>query len=254
MYFIWPIGSSIEERGRCDKLPGFWQDATPYGTRYLNGAKWAIHTGCDLNLNFDLTGKFHFDLDAHSPVYAAAPGVVTFCAKLPVWGMVVVVEHAAEAGNEGKLWTRYAHVEALLVKQGDRVSQNTQLAQVGNADNRYPYHLHYDIARIDLTQRPGDWPGDDRNRVLLNYLNPYEVMRAQLMNGEGGKLTRWRVIAQPLLNVRSAPDANSSKLATLPYGAIVTVIEEQGDWGKITLPGSGKITGWIMQRWTIPAV
>jgi hypothetical protein len=52
------------------------------------------------------------------------------------------------------------------------VKRGQMIGRVGNAFNRYAYHLHYDVASIDLGQRPEDWPGDDPGRVMRDYLDP----------------------------------------------------------------------------------
>jgi hypothetical protein len=46
------------------------------------------------------------------------------------------------------------------------------IGRLGNAFSRYAYHLHYDVAVIDLGKNPADWPGDDQGRVMRDYLDP----------------------------------------------------------------------------------
>src|SRR5512143_903990 len=92
MEFHWPVGTE-SERVEFGKLPGHWNAATVYGQRYDATGRWAIHTGLDLNLNYDQNGVYKFDLDAHAPVYAVESGVVEFSGKLPVWGSVIIIKH-----------------------------------------------------------------------------------------------------------------------------------------------------------------
>jgi hypothetical protein len=156
-----PIGSP-QERAGTQLWPGAWFDATPYGTRDDATGRWAIHTGADLNLPNDV--------DALAPVYAAADGIVRASAAYPVWGTLITIEHKLPDGT--RLWTRYAHLNEMTVQVNQAVQRGEMIGRVGNAFNRYAYHLHYDVAVIDLGQNPADWPGDDQGRVLRDYVDP----------------------------------------------------------------------------------
>jgi hypothetical protein len=156
-----PIGSP-QERAGWQLWPGAWFDATPYGTRYDATGRWAIHSGADLNLPNDQ--------DALAPVYAAADGVVRASGTYPVWGNLIVIEHKLQ--DSTPIWTRYAHLNEMTVQVNQVVQRGQMIGRVGNAFSRYLYHLHYDVAVIDLGQKPEDWPGDDPGRVMLNYLDP----------------------------------------------------------------------------------
>lgn len=235
LIFDWPVGLP-EERAQWHQLPGAWVAATRYAEKYRLG----YHTGLDLNLN-----RPYFDADAHAPVYAAADGEITFAGKLPVWGSVIVMSHIA---GDVMLWTRYAHVEAMAVQRNDHIPRGRQLARVGNADGRYPYHLHYDIARIDLTSNPGDWPGHNLKRVYLGYFDPEKLMREQLMEGEGARPTRVKVNTTSGLRVRQEPESTALRIGLLLNDSIVEIVEQQGEWGRIEKPQQG----WIMMRYTEP--
>ena len=156
-----PVGSP-QERAGSQVWPGAWYDATSYGTRSDATGKWAIHTGADLNLPGDQ--------DALAPVYAAADGVVRASAAYPVWGNLIVVEHNVADGTS--IWTRYGHLNDMSVPTTQVVKRGQLIGHIGNAFNRYAYHLHYDVARIDLGKNPTDWPGDDPGRVMRDYLDP----------------------------------------------------------------------------------
>ncbi len=162
-----PLGSP-QERAGAQLWPGAWFDATPYGTRYDATGRWAIHTGADLNLPDDQ--------DALAPVYAAADGIVRASAAYPVWGNLIIVEHKLQDGT--RLWTRYAHLNEMSAQVNQIVKRGEVIGRVGNAFNRYAYHLHYDVANIDLGQSPADWPGDDSGRVLRDYVDPLSFTAA----------------------------------------------------------------------------
>jgi len=169
-----PVGTA-EERASATLWPGGWFDATGYAKRYKVGTRpWAVHTGCDLNCNTPT-----YNTDAHAPVYAAADGRVVTAGVYPVWGKIVVIEHTLEDGTQ--LWTRYAHLEKMYSEVGTRVERGTLIGAVGNAEGTQAWHLHYDIARIDLgaNAKPTDWPGDDEPRVRRDYVDPLELTQAR---------------------------------------------------------------------------
>lgn len=160
-----PVGTP-EERAGAKLWPGGWFDATGYAKRYQVGTRpAAVHTGADLNNNTPA-----YNADAHAPVYAAADGRVVAAGTYPVWGKIIILEHTLEDG--AKLWTRYAHVEKMYPSVGDLVTRGSLIGTVGNADGTQAWHLHYDIARIDLGAKPTDWPGDDLDRVVRDYVDP----------------------------------------------------------------------------------
>lgn len=163
-----PVGIASERQG-SQIWPGHWLDATGYAARYRIGTPYeAYHTGADLNLNDP-----YWDADAHSPVYAAAHGVVTYAGRLPGWGNVIVVRHDPLISNGQVVYGRYAHVEDIRVQVGQRVVRGEQISSVGNAEGIYPYHLHWDISPTDILQtQPWHWPKLDLDGVMTHYVDP----------------------------------------------------------------------------------
>jgi murein DD-endopeptidase MepM/ murein hydrolase activator NlpD len=163
-----PIGTVLERSQRSPgKWPGKWYDATGYAKMYtVPPNPTAYHTGADFNLPNDG--------DAHAAVFAPANGMIVFAGELAVWGKVVIIKHVLP--NGAPLWSRLAHLEAIMVAKGAVISIGEQVGTVGNANGRYAYHLHYDIASIDLGATPGDWPGMNLAKVKGNYVNPLIMM------------------------------------------------------------------------------
>lgn len=162
-----PVGTD-EERAASKLWPGAWFDATGYATLRPNGD---YHTGVDLNLpNFKDTGEI---------VRACADGVVMFSGQLSAWGYVVVVEHTLD--DQTKRWSRYAHlnghqpmaVPGAVVKRGEYLAVIGDYGKVGPQED----HVHYDIAKKNLSTAPGDWPGNDKARVLRDYEDPLAFTR-----------------------------------------------------------------------------
>ena len=168
------VGVAAERDGDA-VWPGYWIDVTGYAVRYFRGLPTeAYHTGADLNLN-----RPYFDADKDAPVYAAASGTVTYSNRLPGWGWIIVIRHDPLVTNGKVMYGRYAHVteQSVKVKIGDRVVRGQQIANVGNADGEFAYHLHFDLSHTTvLESSPGDWPKLNLNRVLANYVDPREFI------------------------------------------------------------------------------
>lgn len=164
-----PIGTNTERRS-AQVWPGQWYDASPFAKLYFVGTpQEAYHTGADLNLPRDA--------DAHTVVYAAASGVVTFAGRLPTWGNVIIIKHDSLPNSTTVLYSRSAHVEEIGVKVGDRVGRGQPVAKVGNAFGRYAYHLHFDLSHTTILEsNPAHWPGKNLQVLLANYINPRDFI------------------------------------------------------------------------------
>jgi hypothetical protein len=167
-----PVGTSAERSGT--KLwPGNWFDATGFDRLYRTGTvNQAYHTGADLNMN-----EPYWDADAHSPVYAAASGTVTFADRIAGWGNVIIIRHDPLVSSGTVLYARYAHIENIIVKVGDRVVRGQQISKVGNADGLFAYHLHFDLSPTTiLATQPWHWPKMDRAALRANYIDPLDFL------------------------------------------------------------------------------
>jgi len=158
-----PVGTVAERRSN-QVWPGGWFDATGYAERYWREDRnmFEYHTGADLNLPGDV--------DQLAPCYAPAGGVVRAAEAFPVWGNVIVIEHRLRDGT--RVWSRLGHLDSMLVRKDDEVKRGQLVGRIGNAFATLRYHLHYDVARINLGVKPEDWPGGDEQRVRRDYINP----------------------------------------------------------------------------------
>lgn len=80
-----------------------------------------------------------FPADKGTPVLSTADGIVKRANWDDEYGYVVELEH------RHNITTRYAHAQALLVKQGERVKRGQILARVGSTGRSTGFHLHYEI-------------------------------------------------------------------------------------------------------------
>jgi murein DD-endopeptidase MepM/ murein hydrolase activator NlpD len=169
-----PVGTAEQRRG--DRVwPEDWRDASPYGRLYFVGTpREAYHTGADLNW-----GRGGWD-DLGLPSYACASGVVTFAAYLKTWGNVIIIRHDPLQSPSGRvLYSRYAHVQNMKVRAGQRVKRGDQVAEIGDAFGTLVPHLHFDLSPTTiLEQNPADWPGKSLVRIQRDYIDPLEFIRS----------------------------------------------------------------------------
>ena len=102
--------------------------------------------------------KFHQGVDLRAAygqeVQAAAAGQVVFSGDQRGYGATVVVQHAD--GTK----TRYAHLSARLVKQGDTVGAGEALGRAGKSGSATGTHLHFEvIAPNGKRVEPERWAG-----------------------------------------------------------------------------------------------
>jgi murein DD-endopeptidase MepM/ murein hydrolase activator NlpD len=98
--------------------------------------RWAAHYGIDLGSTFK------------APVYATAPGVVTFAGWHGNYGKLIEIDHGAG------LTTRYGHLDKFLVKKGDKVEFQKVIGQLGNTGRSTGAHLHYEIIYKGRAKNP----------------------------------------------------------------------------------------------------
>lgn len=92
------------------------------------GMRWGrLHAGTD------------FAAPIGTPVYATADGVVTEAGWSSGYGRLIKIQH--EFGIE----TRYAHLNAIRVDVGQRVSRGERIGDMGNSGRSTGPHLHYEI-------------------------------------------------------------------------------------------------------------
>ena len=88
-----------------------------------------------------------------SPVYATAPGVVTYSGYRDDYGKVVEIDH----GNG--IATRYAHLHRATVSVGQRVAAQTQIGFLGSTGRATGPHVHYEVLVSGEPQDPEKFLG-----------------------------------------------------------------------------------------------
>ncbi|MFC8261470.1 transglycosylase family protein [Streptomyces sp. NPDC057291] len=103
--------------------------ATRVGTAYHQAGSWASghHTGVD------------FPVPTGTSVEAVASGTVVSAGWAGAYGYEIVIRH-----SDGK-YSQYAHLSALLVREGQHVSGGRRIARSGSTGNATGPHLHFEI-------------------------------------------------------------------------------------------------------------
>ena len=143
-----PAGSIVADmiariRGLAKTLPlstplEHYQLGSRFGPRRdpFNG-RAAFHTGLD------------FDAAYMSPVYATAPGIVTYAGYRGAYGKVVEIDH----GNG--ITTLYGHMHRYTVSVGQRVEAHAQIGLLGSTGRASGPHVHYEVIVNGQPQDPG---------------------------------------------------------------------------------------------------
>jgi murein DD-endopeptidase MepM/ murein hydrolase activator NlpD len=110
--------------GRLEITSGYGARKDPFGMG------WALHPGVDLRA------------EEGTIVRATAAGKVVNASYAGGYGNMVEIEH-----GEG-MSTRYGHLSAILVSEGELVTAGTPIGRVGSTGRSTGPHLHYET-RID---------------------------------------------------------------------------------------------------------
>ncbi len=101
--------------------------------------------------------RFHRGVDLRASygteVPAASGGTVVSAGERGTYGNLVVVRD--DQGVE----TRYAHLSALLVKEGDEVAPGTPVGRVGSTGRSAAPHLHFEVLVNGERVDPAKWAG-----------------------------------------------------------------------------------------------
>lgn len=124
------------------KLPFYRPTSNPamsssYGVRFDPFTRRpAFHSG------LDFPGAFY------TPIMATAPGVVSFTGVRSGYGNTVEIDH----GRGFK--TRYAHLQAISARVGQRVAIGQRIGSMGSTGRSTGPHLHYEVWANGRAQNP----------------------------------------------------------------------------------------------------
>lgn len=137
------LGRAAELHGLVERLPlslplAEAEVSSPYGIRRDPFTRRVSrHAGID------------FAARRGTPVIATGPGLVASAGREKDYGLTVEIAH--QAG----LATRYAHLQSISVKAGDRVATGQVIGRVGSTGRSTGPHLHYEVKHVGRTLDPG---------------------------------------------------------------------------------------------------
>lgn len=89
-----------------------------------------------------------FAAPLNAPIYAPAPGIVSFVGVRSGYGKTVEIDH----GRGFK--TRYAHLNATMVTPGQRITLGQRIGAMGTTGRSTGVHLHYEVWMDGRPQNP----------------------------------------------------------------------------------------------------
>jgi murein DD-endopeptidase MepM/ murein hydrolase activator NlpD len=139
------------------------------------------------HLGEDWVGQGGSGTDFRDPVYAIGNGVITLARDFRrAWGNVIVVRHAfMEDGQVKYADSLYAHLDRILVREGQQIARGQQIGTIGNAHGLYAPHLHFEVHKnlaigVVHTMFSGD---------LSNYYVPSEFIKSHRTLQAGNRVT-----------------------------------------------------------------
>jgi murein DD-endopeptidase MepM/ murein hydrolase activator NlpD len=126
----------------AQKLPFYRPTNNPalsssYGVRFDPFThRPAFHSG------LDFPGAFQ------TPIMATAPGVISFTGVRSGYGNTIEIDHG------GGFKTRYAHLQAISVRVGQRVAIGQRVGAMGSTGRSTGPHLHYEVWANGRAQNP----------------------------------------------------------------------------------------------------
>lgn len=122
---------------------------SPYGVRMHPVVRRLLfHSGVD------------FRAPRGEPVLSAGPGIVVQAGWMPLTGNTVTLEHP------GRLLTLYAHLDELLVFEGQQVDASAPVGLVGSTGRSTGPHLHWSLYVKRGKDRHPVTPSDFIGRVI----------------------------------------------------------------------------------------
>ncbi len=151
---------------------------------------------------------------AGTPVLAAAEGVVVLAGddSKTVYGLyrnfygnLVVLEHDVP-GFSQPLYTLYAHLSQIDVKEGERVAAGQKIGEVGSSGAATGSHLHFEVRlgknSYDAVRNPELWlkPLADKDG------QPLGVIAGRILDAQGKPLKISNIVIERLTSAGAAQD------------------------------------------------
>ncbi len=147
--------------------------------------------------------------DLGAPVYAIGNGYVTFARDARMgWGNVVLVRHVfMDNGRLSTVDSMYAHLDRILVREGQQVSRGQQVGTIGTNRGMYVAHLHFEIRKnLHIGINRSAFPRD-----LVNYYRPGTFIETRRKLPGGGRSAMIKINTYSL-GSRTSPPSDEAEL------------------------------------------
>jgi len=124
------------------------------------------------------------DTDFKDPIYCIGDGIVVFARDVHRgWGNVVIVRHAyREGGTVKHIDSLYGHLNAILVRRGQKIARGQQIGTMGTAHGQYDAHLHLEIRKnLEIGMSRSKF-----QKNLSNYYDPTQFIASHRQLSGGG--------------------------------------------------------------------
>jgi murein DD-endopeptidase MepM/ murein hydrolase activator NlpD len=127
------VQRNVERRNAlANATPSIWP-AHGWLTSTMGRRTDPMTGGDDYHPGLDIAG------DKGQAIYATAAGVVTHASRQGNYGNLIVIDHGFG------LQTRYGHLSAFQVRQGDHVQRGDLIGRLGATGRATGNHLHYEV-------------------------------------------------------------------------------------------------------------
>ena len=209
-------------------VPGYWPVQPEFKV---------ITTEFDERRNISDSSGYHnaidIQADGGSNVYAAYAGVVNYSGWLDAYGYTVVIWHESLG-----VYTFYTHCSALKCSAGDSVSAGQLIGLVGMTGAATGNHVHFGVCDTVAN----GWPRKTYYNPLTYFSFtdvdspvPAGSDTCNCSDEYAGVYTTKNVVSY--MNIRSAHNANSTAIGTIPAGAEFIVTMGDGKWAHVSYEG-----------------
>lgn len=166
--FAYPVGGTEKITEARDSADG-WYNAQDLGENEHLGEDWNANSGGNT--------------DCGEPVLATGSGRIAFAGEAgPGWGKVIIIDHRLPDGS--LVQSLYGHLRTIERRTGE-VSIGEKVGSVGDADGKYPCHLHFEIR--DASCPVWGKPGPGYSRQADGWLDPSDFIDSRnAVSGQAG--------------------------------------------------------------------
>jgi len=179
-----------------------------------------LHPGVDLNY-----GNGWDDLGL--PIKAMTDGRVVFAgANQGGWGNLVVIHH--ELHNT---WTRYGHLDTMLVSVGMDVKEGQQIGTCGATGGDWSPHLHFEV----IIKKLSYWTQYTRNwsvaKIKTYFTDPLKYIEGH----QSQPIVEWHKHNKIIEKWSNPPTAEEIKLGWTIYKAVNAIVKKEIDLTTLNL-------------------